>query len=283
MGRDDGRSGFGGRPLTRPRLGETKEEALDRVEGAGRHPSGLRRQKREPTRLEALTEVLLTVKSKVLGLSEQVKLGLSNGRLQSIGLVEALKEIVTVLESHQILEGETAIRSGVRLGADKGMAVHFDDAPIAAYSRRDAEGANALFEALKGPSYSVEDERFLKAEAAEAWGHVDADGDSPSLIANATITNRTAGHNVRFEDAVKGLDRAEREMLDWVVLSAFSDAPRLRLRTPNGKQHAVLVGLHHKKLIASSSSEAGWQPTLLGLKSSRALFELLELRREEAE
>lgn len=77
-------------------------------------------------RVRELSEVLLTARAKMLGISQSFAHRMSElpERLKS-PLVSALGEIVSILEEHQIRPGETRLTGKVRLGTDVGMDGHF--------------------------------------------------------------------------------------------------------------------------------------------------------------
>lgn len=127
--------GAGGRPWTRPRLpiAEPAGGTVETTRGVVRVGT-VDTEEPLPTdteRLQALCEVLLTVRAKMLGVAEGLKKAL--GKVPPLGpahqalsgLVGGLGEIVQHMDSFGIRPGDTALREGLRLGADVGMHGHW--------------------------------------------------------------------------------------------------------------------------------------------------------------
>lgn len=82
-------------------------------------------------RLAALTQVLLTARSQMLGLGTGLRKALDEmpravDKRAVMGLVGALSHIVQTLDSHIVAEGETAVTKAIRLGVDQVTASEFD-------------------------------------------------------------------------------------------------------------------------------------------------------------
>lgn len=82
-------------------------------------------------RLAALTQVLLTARSQMLGLGTGLRKALDEmpravDKRAVVGLVGALTHIVQTLDAHIVAEGETAVTKAIRLGVDQITAGEFE-------------------------------------------------------------------------------------------------------------------------------------------------------------
>jgi hypothetical protein len=154
-------------------------------------------------RLAALTQVLLTVRSQMLGLGTGLRKALDEmpravDKRAVVGLVGALSHIVQTLDSHIVSEGETAVRKGIRLGVDQITEGQFE-------SEREKRTSARQF----SDDEHARLEGKISGERSKLIATIDAvHGPSPSEQESmtASLINTMRGRMVRAEARVEELE-----------------------------------------------------------------------------
>lgn len=209
-------------------------------------------------RLATLTQALITARSQMLGLGEGLRAALENmpraiDQQAVRGLVNALGHIVQHLDSHKIVEGETVLRPGVKLGADGITASAFDRGP-----RKLPSSAQVAAEVFEGMQRRVQD---AEASLDRLERAVVEDRLSPELQAFVALCRR--------EDELVGpLDAVERAALVEIVGLVLGESYVPHADEARAREWVAAC----RRLVQRGYLHESYRPTARGLRLGLVLL-----------